>query len=267
MAQISFANINDEFKLKRLFLNCFDDTLGFVNMFFEHYFSPDTTLVAEQENEAVGLLFMLPCEAENRPCFYVYGVCVSADFRGRGIGTELINAAKRIASERGGNIILHPEDSTLFPFYEKAGLVPSAFLREATVTPEGEAATLFPITASEYKDLRDGAFCSEGAIIWDTQAVEYALLQETFFGGTTYRFETENQSGIVLCGRTDGEPFIKETSASLSALPQVCAAVQKKLGGDTVRVWLPDSAPLGERKTVGYGSGFSSPVYLNLMLD
>ena len=30
---VSFAQRSDELELKRLFLNCFDDTLGFVNMF------------------------------------------------------------------------------------------------------------------------------------------------------------------------------------------------------------------------------------------
>lgn len=265
--EISFASSGDELKLKRLFLNCFDDTLGFVNMFFDHYFSEDNTLVAEENGEKVGLLFMLPCTAEEKQCFYVYGVCVSPDFRKNGIGTALIKAAQRVASERGGKIILHPEDEELFSFYEKAGLSPAAYLREVTVVPEGEAVTLFPITPAEYKTLRDSAFSKDNPVLWDSYATEYALLQETFFGGTSYRFECDEANGIVLCGRAGGEPFIKETTAPPSLLPRVCAAVCKKLGGESVRVWLPDSTEVGTKKTVGYGNGFSNDLYLNLMLD
>ena len=265
--EISFASKNDELKLKRLFLNCFDDTLGFVNMFFDHYFKEENTLVAEENGEKTGLLFMLPCSAEDAPCFYVYGVCVAPDYRGHGIGTKLLEAAKAAAEERGGKIILHPENDELFSFYEKAGLSPVAFLREVNVMPKGEAVTLFPITPSEYKTIRDKSFSKDNPVLWDNSATEYALLQETFFGGTTYRFECDDISGIVLCGRAGGEPFIKETTAPPSLLPHVCAAVCKKLGGENVRVWLPDSAQTGERITVGYGSGFSDSVYLNLMLD
>lgn len=267
MTEISFAKPSDELALKRLFLNCFDDTLGFVNMFFDAYFSEKTVLVAKQNGTASGLLFMLPCQTDNAPCFYIYGFCVEQSRRGQGIGKALLLFADERAKKQGGRIILHPESEELFAFYEKLGLQPAAFIKEAYIFPSEESAVLYPISATEYKERRDFAFKHENPVLWSTAAVEYALLQETFFGGTSYRFECDGKSGILLCGRTNGEPFIKETDVSEELLPRVCAAVTKKLGGDRVKVWLPNSATTGKRKTIGYGSGFSTPVYLNLLLD
>lgn len=267
MADISFARLSDELKLKRLFLNCFDDTLGFVNMFFSEYFIPENTLVAQENGRAVGLCFLLPCRAEERPCFYIYGVCVDGEYRGRGIGKQLVEAAVQCARQRGGACLLHPEDSTLFSFYEKAGLSPCAYIRKLNITPSGGGVTLYPVTAQEYKDIRDRSFSDCNPVTWDASSVGYALTQETFFGGTSYKFECDGKEGIVLCGRTGGEPFIKETTADPEQLSRLCAAVQKKLGGEEVRVWLPDSAGVGERTVTGYGAGFENDVYLNLMLD
>ncbi|MBR3593340.1 MAG: GNAT family N-acetyltransferase [Clostridia bacterium] len=256
----------DELSLKRLFLNCFDDTLGFVNMFFEHHFVCENTLLAEEDDRMVGMAFLLPCEVENAPCFYIYGVCVASDRRGEGIGTRLLNYAVNVAENRGARVLLLPENESLFPFYEKAGFSPCAYYKK--VVFEGcdtaEAAELFEVSSEEYKALRDKGFEGRRPVIWDRSSIEYALLHETFFGGRAFKYKVGEEEGVLLCVRDGGESFIKETSASDRALPLVAAAAQKAFGGDKITALLP-----GDRfdRPYAYGIGFTQPVYLNLMLD
>ncbi len=258
------ADQKDELSLKRLFLNCFDDTLGFVNMFFAHHFKPDCTVIAELDGAAVGMAFLLPCEAEGRPCFYIYGVCVSPEYRGSGIGKRLLSFAAETAAAQDARVILHPENPSLFPFYEKAGFSPCSYYKLKRF-PLGEcAATLSPVSAEEYLSLRNSSLADKNPVLWDLPSIEHALSHETFFGGRAYKFETEKEEGVVLCGKEGGEAFIKETTASEEALPPVASAVLRVLGGEEITAFLP-SDESGE--PYAYGIGFNKPVYLNLMLD
>ncbi len=263
---ISFrtATASDELTLKRLFLACFDDTLGFVNMFFANHFIPENTLLAECDGRTVGLSFLLPCEAEGAPCFYIYGVCVSPDMRGQEIGKSLLSFACQTAKERGARVLLMPQEPSLFPFYEKAGFSPCSFYEKKVFSANSEAAEFSSITAEEYTAIRNTALQRLNPVIWDTESVDYALTHETFFGGRAYKFHFGDEEGIVLCTRDGGTTYIKETSASEEALPAVAAAAIKIFGGDEITAILPTDE---SGSAYAYGIGFTRPVYLNLMLD
>lgn len=258
------ATQSDELTLKRLFLACFDDTLGFVNMFFAHHFIPENTLVAEVEGRAVGLSFFLPCEAEGKPCFYIYGVCVSPDMRGQGIGTKMLTFTTETAQKNGARVLLMPQGESLFAFYEKAGFKPCSYYKKQVFTAGGEAAEFCSIAADEYTALRNEGLKSINPVLWDTESVEYALAHETFFGGRAYKFRFGNETGIVLCTRDGGTTYIKETTASEKALPAVAAAAIKIFGGDEITAIIPSDE---SGSPYAFGIGFTRPVYLNLMLD
>ena len=266
MVEMNFrtAIASDELTLKRLFLACFDDTLGFVNMFFAHHFVPENTMVCEVKGKTVGLAFLLPCTAEEKPCYYIYGVCVSPDMRGRGIGTALLDYAKDTAAKRGARVLLLPENESLFTFYEKAGFSPCSYYKKQVFTAGGEMAEFRSIAADEYNAFRNEGLKSLNPVLWDTESVEYALAHETFFGGRAYKFCYGGEEGIVLCTRDGGENYIKETTASSEALPAVAAAAIKIFGGDEITAIIPTDE---SGSPYAYGIGFSRPVYLNLMLD
>ncbi len=261
---ISFAKSEQQLALKRLFLNCFDDTLGFVNMLFSYHFVPENTIVALDGDRVVGEALMLPCTAEGKSCFYIYGVCVDNEYRGVGIGSRIVSFAKESAASRGGACLLHPENESLFGFYEKLGFSPCAYIKPEKITPTAQPVELLSVTAEEYTSLRDSLFAVHNPVCWDPGAVEYALTQETFFGGKYFKYKTENGYGIVLCGKDGGQTFIKETSASRKELDALCSAVIKTLGGEDVMVLLPGKK--GDT-VAALGAGFANDVYINLMLD
>ncbi len=264
---VSLAQKKDEVELKRLFLNSFDDTLGFVNMFFLHHFVPENTAVAYCGEKIVGQAHMLPCIALGKPCFYVYGVCVNAEHRGQGIGLRMLEFVKTEAQRRGGAVLLHPAETSLFHFYEKAGMKPCGAWCICDLPADAAPCELRAVTPQEYKEIRDKAFAEKNGLVWDLPSVEYALMQETFYGLSYYKICTQNRTDIVLCGQSGGEPYIKETTARGEQLLAVAAAVAKKLGGESVKARLPGDAALGERQICGYGTGLEKDVYMNLLLD
>jgi len=258
------AVARDELKLKQLFLNCFDDTLGFVNMFFEHHFVPENAIVAEKDGKIIGLTFLLPCSAEGKLCYYIYGVCVDPAERGMGVGKELLRFAIDKAKERGALVLLKPENKELFAFYEKVGFSPCSYYREEVIAPGEKAAEFFDISEEEYLELRNKGLEGKNAVIWDKESIEYALSHEIFFGGRVYRYRTENEEGIVLFIRDGIKTVIKETTASREALPAIVAAGIKVFGGEDATVLFPS-----DEGGIPYacGIGFKNLVYLNLMLD
>ncbi len=260
---IRTANEKEELRLKQIFLNCFDDTLGFVNMFFEHHFIPENVIVAEKDGAVVGLLFLLPCAAGEKPCYYIYGVCVIPEERGKGIGSELLSAALGIAEKRGASVLLKPEDETLFPFYEKAGFSPCSHHNEMIFGNADSPAVLKPITAEEYYSLREEGFSGSSFISWDESAVSFALSHEIFFGGKPYKWVVGDKCGIVLFVRDGVKTIIKETTARGDELSAVAAAGMKLFSDEQVYYY----APADSGTPYAYGVGFSEPVYLNLMLD
>lgn len=258
---ISFALAQDELPLKRLFLNCFDDTLGFVNMFFSHHFVPENTVCVKKDDKIIGQTHLLSCTVAGKQCFYIYGVCVDAEYRNNGIGKAMLAFIAKECKKRGFPVLLHPQNEGLFSFYEKCGFSPCGYWKEITVEPKGTPCKLYPVAPSEYKLIRDTKFSNETPLIWDGSSVEYALYQEAFFGFTAYK--TEN-GDIVLAGVDDGETCIKETTAAENELESIAAAVKEKLGGETVHVLLPGNK--GDTPC-GFGAGIGESIYMNLLLD
>ena len=260
---IKTAKKSDETALKRLFLNSFDDTLGFVNMFFAHHFNPDYTICAYDGDRIVAEAHLLPCKIGDAPAFYAYGICVDAALRGNGIGKRLMEAIKDFAKKENAAIVLHPENSNLFSFYENAGFYPCAEWCFVTKQASATDCILSPVTAAEYNAIRNQHF--ENALIWDDNSVEYALSQETFFGLSHYKVTTENRTDIVLCGKDSDGVFIKETTANGDSLPDIVSAVANKFDSDNVRILLPSGD--GEKVICGYGFNAPKNIYMNLLLD
>ena len=258
---ISFAQKSDELALKRLFLNCFDDTLGFVNMFFEHHFVPEDTVCVYLDERIIGQAHFLSCAVGDKPCFYIYAVCVDAEYRGQGIGRAMLEFIKRECLRRDSGALLHPQDEDVFSFYRKCGFTPCGFWKISPVAPCGESAELLPVTAAEYSTLRKRDFPNESTLLWDDDAVAYALSQETFFGYTAYKTETDY---IVLCGAENGEVYVKETTAPETEWPRIAAAVNGKLGGEET-LFLQKGGE--DDRLCGFGFNVRTDIYMNLLLD
>lgn len=260
---ISLAQKSDALAVKRLFLNCFDDTLSFVNMFFDNNFVPENTVVAKLGDKIVAEAIMLPCKLEDRDCYYIYGVCTHLEYRNMGLGSKILGFIKTLALSRGASCILHHADDSLLPFYSKNEFLPCAYTKEITVAPTGESIELLPVSAKEYKTIRDLRFKESRPVVWSHEAVAYALAQETFFGGRYFKFKIDECEHIVLCVKDGGDILIKEISTEEN-INSVCAALVNLFGGDGVKVRL---AGTESDTPTALGFGISGTVYLNLMLD
>ena len=89
-----------------------------------------TMLVAEKDGEVIGFAHLVLIEAKKVPCLksetslYLQDLVVTAEFRSQGIGTILMNEAKKYGKENGADFFrtqVFPQNTDGLRFYERNG--------------------------------------------------------------------------------------------------------------------------------------------------
>jgi len=108
---------------------CFGDEPSQIKPFFgSEAFSPENTLVYEENGAVVSQLFLIEGVMRKGcllyPAFYIFAACTLKEYRGRGIMAQLIGEAVSYAKENGKEFIfLLPEEKELYDYYSKLGFV------------------------------------------------------------------------------------------------------------------------------------------------
>ncbi len=115
----------DELACKELWQTCFGDEEQFIDSFLIRYYSRRRMLSIERDGRMAAMLHLLPFESELGRTTYIYGVATAPEHRGRGLATELMREAMRLAGERGDDalfLIPTPGEEWLRDFYGGFGL-------------------------------------------------------------------------------------------------------------------------------------------------
>ena len=115
----------DELACKELWQTCFGDEEQFIDSFLIRYYSRRRMLSIERDGRMAAMLHLLPFESELGRTTYIYGVATAPEYRGRGLATELMREAMRLAGERGDDalfLIPTPGEEWLRDFYGGFGL-------------------------------------------------------------------------------------------------------------------------------------------------
>ena len=115
----------DELACKELWQTCFGDEEQFIDSFLIRYYSRRRMLSIERDGRMAAMLHLLPFESELGRTTYIYGVASAPEYRGRGLATELMREAMRLAGERGDDalfLIPTPGEEWLRDFYGGFGL-------------------------------------------------------------------------------------------------------------------------------------------------
>ncbi len=115
----------DELACKELWQTCFGDEEQFIDSFLIRYYSRRRMLSIERDGRMAAMLHLLPFESELGRTTYIYSVATAPEYRGRGLATELMREAMRLAGERGDDalfLIPTPGEEWLRDFYGGFGL-------------------------------------------------------------------------------------------------------------------------------------------------
>ena len=106
---------------ERLWSLCFGDAEDVARSFFE---IPEVLTLTEYENDSlIGMASMIPVTCDGGACgYYVYGVCVHPDHRGRGVFKKLMDKCEIEAKRSGADMLcLIPATDRLAKTYANMG--------------------------------------------------------------------------------------------------------------------------------------------------
>ena len=89
---------------------------------------------------------------------------------------------------------------------------------------------LKPITAKEYKSLRDTHFTAEGYVEWDEQALQYAMDENAFCGGETLMFTCGERAELIMYRVEEGKLCVVETTFEEEELRELLPAIMQNMG-------------------------------------
>ncbi len=141
-------------KLKQLWIQAFGDSPESVDAFFATGYAPVRSAVIYRDDRPVSALYWLDYRWGEEKLAYIYAVATEEQFRGQGLGRQLMEQAHRQLREQGyAGAVLVPAEEYLVHWYEKQGY--QVFFRAKR--QEITASTAIPvtrITAEQYAVMR-----------------------------------------------------------------------------------------------------------------
>lgn len=116
----------DYYTLKKLWLQCFDDSEKTVENFFKKTASPQNIIATFNGDEAINAMYLLDStiniEGNNYKAYYIYAVCTDPSYRGMGLMKKAFSYLESIVAQRCIDyVFLVPASESLFSMYEKLG--------------------------------------------------------------------------------------------------------------------------------------------------
>ena len=80
----------------------------------------------------------------------------------------------------------------------------------------------------EYKALRDAYFDGEGYVSWDEQAIDYAIVENAFCGGETYKLVNGKKEELLMYRKEDNRLRVVETTLEEQELKELLPMLMRK---------------------------------------
>lgn len=121
--KIRYGNDKDKIKAEYIWKECFTDSENEVNFYFNELYKKENFLLLEDDEKKIRASlhenpYKIIMNGKSFPSFYIVGVAVSPQYRGRGYMDELIKYSLKNAEERGLDFIfLSPINTEIYIKY------------------------------------------------------------------------------------------------------------------------------------------------------
>ncbi|MBQ8182768.1 MAG: GNAT family N-acetyltransferase [Clostridia bacterium] len=197
--------------LKKLWSKCFDDSADVIDNFFKKTVTPENTVSAFYNGEAVSALYIIEStiffSGQNYPAFYIYAVCTDPDFRGQGLMKKCFDFLFEEAKSREIDyIFLVPASDSLFEMYKKLGFKTGFSYSQKIVNRaccDNKITDIRKLCYNDYVNIRKAFSTEKPVAVLDEKGFNsfYSPVGETiraFKSGDGYAvYETENGAVTV----------------------------------------------------------------------
>ena len=167
--------------LRQIWKTVFGDPEEYIDKFFETYFKPEMSAVADNGSGITAAGYLLPagnirCEEFSIPCAMVYAVSTLPEYRDHGFATAVVEELISIASAAGYKAtVLRPSDESLFEYYSahtsfKEWFFVSERKFRRTTQDSDKKSELTAVSPEEYNLLRETQLSAIPHIEFDLRA-------------------------------------------------------------------------------------------------
>ncbi len=251
---------------------CFGDAPSYVQFFFRRRLPSCIALTAQMKGKTAGAVYLLPAalydSGVRRRAYYVYALGVLPEYRGRGIAAAMMRHIFDICKEQDAVCFLKPATPALADYYERLGMIQTHFAAPIRYTASADTPLPWqPMPAADFAALYLTEPLSPGSVLWDGDAVRYAVDENSLCGGFCLRCDVGGKVCAVLGRR---EEYLLRIAACIGAdpasvLPALCR--QMEAGEAVLRVPCPaaDSDAIPGIMTYNMNTPASGPC--GLLLD
>lgn len=123
---IHYADDSTKQAVRDMWKICFGDSDAYMDIYFNHKYRNENTLIYIEDQKPVASLQMLSYSfsfhGSEIPVAYLSGLCTLPDYRNRGYMKELIINSYQVAKEREIPLmVLVPQDKSVMSYYERFG--------------------------------------------------------------------------------------------------------------------------------------------------
>lgn len=266
---IRFSDKTDVPQLKHIWKVCFGDSDDYINMFFQHLYTPGQTVVACSGETAIGVVYLLKASLLHRDFLYGYAIGVLPEFRGNSVCQKMLEFIREEAKQKNILFGLHPANDKLFSFYKRIGLEEMYCLKTIDASHFNGCASfnMSDISAHDYFHLREQAFAP--LVSWDEKMLAYMITEARSTGGFAKKILIDGRERILLGRVYDKTVLVKETTMSDEEIKTGSQFLKQYYHAEKIIYTLPEISALNG-KTDTTILGFDSDrhgIYMNLFLD
>lgn len=276
-------------QLIQLWEACFGDGEEYSSFFFSHkmigteYF--ENQLVYIEDDKVVSMLSILPAKIRQKnglkTFWYIYGVATAVEYRSRGYAGNLIHYVFELAKQKNAVVGLVPASESLYGYYEKMGFQTYFYkkkierLVDESIEDQTQCNTDYkiePISTYEYYTLRNETFDKTGNVLWDMDAVNYALAENRELGGEAVKVIYKQKLYFALFYSYEGVFYMRETNLPYEILLEATNqfAKMKSCTRFVISTWVntgTSTQDIVKHGMVYNGDVFWEKGYLGLALD
>lgn len=237
--------------LRQLWKEAFGDSDAFLDIFFQHGYSPRRCRCITHGDAVAAALYWFDCHFAGKKIAYLYAIATAVSHRGMGLCTKLMADTHALLAEQGyAGAILVPGEKSLFDFYGAMGYQTIACADTIRCTPAAAPTPVTILSADAYAALRR-QLLPAGGVLQEGENLTFLAEICQLYGG----------NGWVMAATTEGETLTAmEFLGDTAAIPGILTALGKRTG--TFRT--PGNLPFAMYLPLGLSE---PPAYFGLPFD
>lgn len=202
--------------LRKLWLEAFQETQFFTDLFFTKGYSPDRCHYIGENGVPVSALYWFDCHLQGHKFAYIYGVATLKSHQGKGFAGQLLRETHEILKNQGyEGVLLVPAGEKLFDFYGKFGYEPATTATNLHCEAGDTPVAMREISPEEYIRLYPD-FLPENSLVQGKEALGFLQGYGHFYAGDDFLLVYETK---------EKEPFAHELLGNTQAAPGILKAL------------------------------------------